>query len=84
MMNFRSMSATTEDKKLFMGIVVLGLISWASISLIFMLVRSWSATNWDWVSILSGLLCFGAALAICAWKHTVLDYGERGDEDGTY
>jgi hypothetical protein len=71
----------STDKGFFMGLTTLGLTCWASLSLIIMLVKSWLVANWDWVTILSGLLCFSAALSICAWKHTVLDYGESGEED---
>lgn len=77
-----TIGAAAEDKGFRTGVTVLGLTSWASLSLLFMIVRSWMAANWDWVAILSGLLCFSAALAICGWKSVALDDGERGDEDG--
>lgn len=79
-----AMDTAVEDKGFFAGITVLGLTSWASLSLLFMLGRSWAAANWDWVAILSGLLCFSASLAICAWRSVALDFGERGDEDGAH
>lgn len=74
---------TAEDKGILMGIITLGLTSWASLSIIFMMIRSWSAENWDWVAILSGLLCISASLSIVAWKSVALDYGDRGEKDGT-
>ncbi|GFN22839.1 hypothetical protein [Thermanaeromonas sp. C210] len=63
------------------GLVVLGLSAWASITLLLMLVRSWTAGNWNWVAILSGLICCSASLGTSAWRRLVLNgEGERGEE----
>lgn len=77
-----SVGSETQEKGLHMGFIGLGLTSWATLSLILMILRSWAATNWDWVAILCGLLCISASLSIVIWKTVALDYRERGEEDG--
>ena len=71
-----------SDKDYKIGIFILGLTCWASLSLMFMIYMSWVAANWNWVAILAGLLCFSASLAIYAWKAIVLDQDNGGEDDG--
>lgn len=71
-----------EGERYIEGLTVLGLTAWASITLLFMLVRSWTASNWNWVAVLSGLLFFSASLGINARRLLILSNEERGEDDG--
>ncbi len=63
------------------GFMVLALGVWASITLLVMIARSWTAGNAYWVSILAGLICFAAAFSVYTWRVLVLDR-KGGAEDG--
>lgn len=61
------------------ALIVAGLAAWASITLCFMIVRSWTAGNSRWVCIFAGLICFAAALAVNAWRVVFLREGSESD-----
>ncbi|MFA5535705.1 MAG: hypothetical protein WDA53_00875 [Bacillota bacterium] len=65
-MNFWSKAGYKE------AIIIAGLGTWASITLVFMIARSWAAGNSRWVSIFAGLICLAAALAINAFRTVYL------------
>lgn len=67
------------------GFTVMGLAVWASLTLILMLIRSWTAGNYYWVLIFSGLICLSAAFSVYTWRVLVLDQkggAENGEQQG--
>ncbi|MDR2737298.1 MAG: hypothetical protein LBB49_07010 [Gracilibacteraceae bacterium] len=69
-------------RKFWAGVTILALNCWVALSLLIMIVKSWAASNWSWVAILCGSLCFSASLSLCAWKSIALEQREEGVEDG--
>lgn len=63
------------------AIIIAGLGAWASLTLVFMVARSWAAGNTRWVLIFAGLICLAAALAVNAFR-TMYLRGEEGEENG--
>lgn len=61
------------------GLIVIGLTAWASLTMMFMIVRSWTANNWQWVAILTGLMCLSAGLGINTWRLFFFNK-ERGEK----
>lgn len=72
-MNFSQQESSAQ------ALAVMGLTAWASLTLLFMLVRSWTAANWFWVTVLAGLMCFSAGLGLNTWRLLFLS-GERGEQ----
>lgn len=64
------------------GLTVIGLAAWASITLLLMLTRSWTAGNSYWVAVFTGLICFSASLAVNAWRLLVLSEGRGENVEG--
>ncbi|MEW6622166.1 MAG: hypothetical protein AB1420_03385 [Bacillota bacterium] len=68
-------------KSFVVGLTILGLMAWSSITLVLMLTRSWTAANAYWVSLFTGLICISAAIAVYSWRLLVID-DTGGDESG--
>jgi type VI protein secretion system component VasK len=68
-------------REFWIGVTILALNCWVALSVLFMILKSWAASNWSWVAILCGMLCFSASLSLCAWKAIALDQHDRDQGD---